>query len=310
MITNHNNGRVAVPGLTKQAGEIAKLTLVKAGLIGVFALWLVASMTQFVLLVTDHQAATDPLESPQETIAVQINSRPDVDISILLEAPLFDEVVAASVEPLQPEPEKEKPLVETQLNLTLKGLFTATEPELGQAIIANGSKENLYQADEEIKGLNNVKLLAVYEDRITLDNRGNREVLYLYAPGERLQSTASTSSNVVDNKVATPEIVITATDKQSIKKLNEIMRVVRERDKTTGNMLGFRVLPGRDREGFSRSGLKVNDVITSIDGDQLTDLKTAMTIYRNKRDATQVSLIIQRDGGEISLDIDLTELNI
>jgi len=75
-------------------------------------------------------------------------------------------------------------------------------------------------------------------------------------------------------------------------------------------MLGFRVLPGRDRESFEKSGLKVNDIITAIDGEQLNDLRSAMAVYRSKRNATQVSLSIKRDGSPVIVDIDLSSLDI
>ena len=60
----------------------------------------------------------------------------------------------------------------------------------------------------------------------------------------------------------------------------------------------------------SQSITFTNDVITSIDGDQLTDLRTAMSIYRDKRNAARVSLILRRQEKEMSLDIDLAELSI
>ncbi len=283
------------------------LLIAKVVLAALLIAWLAHSLVQLI----------DIIQPPSENLAQKTTSKPldpiaeteaSFDIEALKSIALFGEVVD-SPEPLEAPPEKkEEPVVETKLNLTLKGLFTSGDSEVGHAIIANGRKDQLYRVNEEIDGLSNVKLQAVYGDRVTLDNRGKAEVLYLYPEGERLAPPQSSPSSPAVSDVLVGDSGVDS--KVKPKRLNEIMRVVRERDKSTGDMLGFRVSPGRDREGFEKSGLQVNDVITAIDGDKLTDLRTAMSIYRNKREATQVSLLIRRDGSEISLDIDLAELNI
>jgi general secretion pathway protein C len=301
-------------GLIQQSGDVSVLLLAKATLAIACIVWIGHSSVQLVEMLT---AKPKPAVTNSVIPAATTNTSPPIDINALKSLPLFGEVSAAPVEPLvqaeDPEP-KEETLEETRLNLVLKGLFTSDDEESGRAIVANGRQEALYQVGDEIQGLSNVMLSAVFFDRIKLDNRGKAEVLYLYPESESLANSAGKSSSTVSSPNISDqidrEISFDTTNRRPAKKLSEIMRVVRERDKTTGNMLGFRVLPGRDRESFTKSGLKVNDVITSIDGDALTDLRTAMSIYRDKREATQVSLLIRRDGNDISLDIDLVELNI
>jgi general secretion pathway protein C len=238
--------------------------------------------------------------------------REPVDIAALVAIPLFGEQNLAPVV-LEPAVEKQEELEETKLNLVLKGLFTSNSAAIGRAIIANGRDEELYQVGDDIEGLSQVSLTAVLDDRIRLNNRGKSEVLYLYPEGERISSVAGGSESSVspflDPMASNDESVngVSGSDGQT-KKLSQIIRVVRERDKETGNMIGFRVLPGRDRGGFDKSGLQANDIITSIDGDKLNDLRSAMSIYRNKRDASQVSLMINRQGSEVIVDIDLAAL--
>lgn len=315
MMLNHNKG------LKQQGGAVQALFLIKAVVTIVLVAWIAHSSLQLARMLTSEPEipVSTPLSSSATPSANQ-NTAPTVDINALKTLPLFGEIVPVVAETIDHEAveAEEEVLVETQLNLVLKGLFTSANDQDGRAIVANGRKEHLYQIGEKIEGLSNVKLLAVFTDRIKLDNRGNAEVLYLYPDGEKSTTTPPSRSPALNRQRTRisndddddDEGLVFDNDGENTKKLNEIIRVVRERDKTTGNMLGFRVLPGRDRESFNRSGLKVNDVITSIDGDALTDLRTAMTIYRNKREATQVSLLISRDGSEISLDIDLAELSI
>ncbi|MFT5116997.1 MAG: general secretion pathway protein C [Kiritimatiellia bacterium] len=311
MLSHHSKG------LKWQLGNTSLLLLIKIMIAVLLVAWLANSMLQLVQM---SSPATEVVlaEEAQVNNSDDVPPRPPVDMAALKAIPLFGELVVNQA-PLEVEPEQqEEDIVETTLNVVLKGLFTSTNSELGQAIISKGNKDQLYQVGESIEGLSKVKLLEVFADRVKLDNRGTAEVLYLYAEGERLVSSngggdlANQNSSFVENEInqAKGTEWNYSLPAKKTKKLNEIMRVVRERDKATGEMLGFRVLPGRDRESFERSGLQVNDVITSIDGDKLTDLRSAMSIYRNKREATQVSLLISRDGSVISLDINLNELSL
>jgi general secretion pathway protein C len=311
MLSHHSKG------LKWQLGNTSLLLLIKIMIAVLLVAWLANSMLQLVQM---SSPATEAVlaEEAQVNNSDDVPPRPPVDMAALKAIPLFGELVVNQA-PLEVEPEQqEEDIVETTLNVVLKGLFTSTNSELGQAIISKGNKDQLYQVGESIEGLSKVKLLEVFADRVKLDNRGTAEVLYLYAEGERLVSSngggdlANQNSSFVENEInqAKGTEWNDSLPAKKTKKLNEIMRVVRERDKATGEMLGFRVLPGRDRESFERSGLQVNDVITSIDGDKLTDLRSAMSIYRNKREATQVSLLISRDGSVISLDINLNELSL
>jgi general secretion pathway protein C len=300
--------------MTKSTGEVSLVLLLHLG-IGILLLaWCAHSAWQLTEALQRSPVEGSIVTSSRSNAPNNDTPRELVDIAELKSIPLFgiEDVVFVAAAPVE---DKEEELEETKLNLLLKGLFTSSNKESGQAIIANGRDDNLYQVGDEIEGLSKVSLLAVFADRVKLSNRGKAEVLYLYPEGERItSSTGNQPSSFLDSSGSEQESLqyseFNGTDDgaPTIKKLSQIIRVVRERDKSTGDMLGFRVLPGRDRAGFDKSGLQTNDIITAIDGDKLTDLRSAMTIYRNKRDASQVSLMVNRQGSEVSIDIDLSIL--
>jgi len=303
--------------LTMCAGEVSLTLLLHLGLGALLLAWCAHSTWQLVDVLQASPVTSQNVVSRQTSSASDNDaSRESVDISALKAISLFgvEEVTPVVIAPVE---EKIENLEETKLNLVLKGLFTSNNKNNGQAIIANGRDDNLYQVGDEIEGLSKVSLLEVFADRVKLSNRGKAEVLYLYPEGERISDSQGADTSFFIDSSTDPEQLGYSEQEQlesvddnapQIKKLSQIIRVVRERDKSTGDMLGFRVLPGRDRAGFDQSGLQINDVITAIDGDKLTDLRSAMTIYRNKRDATQVSLMINRQGSEMSVDIDLSVL--
>jgi general secretion pathway protein C len=297
--------------ITTCAGEVSLILLLHLSIGALLLAWCAHSAWQLASVLQLSPAEGSFLANSVSSNGPNNNApRESIDITALKAIPLFgvEDVAPVAVAPIE---EKQQELEETKLNLLLKGLFTSNNKDSGQAIIANGRDDNLYQVGDEIGGLSKVSLLEVFADRVKLNNRGKAEILYLYPEGERINSPASAPGSQASaflEPVDSERQRLLNEDSPKIKKLSQIIRVVRERDKSTGDMLGFRVLPGRDRAGFDKSGLQTNDIITAIDGDKLTDLRSAMTIYRNKRDASQVSLMVSRQGSEISVDIDLSLL--
>ncbi|MFT7387362.1 MAG: general secretion pathway protein C [Candidatus Endobugula sp.] len=294
------------------------LLLLYLGVGALFLAWGTYSAMQLFDVLDSSKAPLISGAAVQQSAPPSRFARDSVDISALKGIPLFGEAdVALAI--IAPVEKKEEIVEETKLNLVLKGLFTADIKGQGQAIIASGRDDQLYHEGEELEGLSDVSLLEVFSDRVKLSNRGKAEVLFLYPESERISSrpTHAAGSNsqfieadeggALENMMVNTDDIL-SNDRPQGKKLNEIIRVVRERNQSTGDMLGFRVLPGRDRESFEASGLQINDIITSIDGEKLTDLRSAMTIYRDKRDVSRVSLMVNRAGTELSIDIDLNAL--
>ncbi len=95
---------------------------------------------------------------------------------------------------------------ETKLNIQLKGVFPASSPDQGMAIIASsGQADGLYQAGETI--LRGVTLMAVYGDHIILLRSGIKEVLYfeqneetsLFGSTDEAQVLTGTQEQTIQN---------------------------------------------------------------------------------------------------------------
>ena len=70
----------------------------------------------------------------------------------------------------------------TMLQLSLKGLYSGEEPELGSAIIAMpGKKDRVYSVGDKLPG--GAILAGVYSDRVVLDRNDELEVLKLGQKG-------------------------------------------------------------------------------------------------------------------------------
>jgi general secretion pathway protein C len=75
-----------------------------------------------------------------------------------------------------------------------------------------------------------------------------------------------------------------------------------------GQLRGYRVYPGRNREQFIQLGLQPGDLITEINGMALNNPAQAMEIFRSMADTTEVSVTIEREGQSQSLNLDTSEL--
>jgi len=249
--------------------------------------------------------------SPFATPANPAYSPPSVNIDQLKTLALFGNIEKSANELATKAPTVQEKVEETRLQLKLMGSFANTTQQGAYAIIANGNKQSLYRVNEEIDGLSGVKLIAVYTEKVVLDNRGKQEALYMYPEGEAISSPAPSpkARGAQPTAARDPVRSIASLDgKQRLEKISDVIRFTRKT--SAGKMIGFRVLPGRNRAAFEQTGLQLNDVVTSIDGQPLDNLRAANKIYQEKRNAVQASLSVLRGDEQLTIDIDLNNINV
>lgn len=298
---------------TRQGGAASPLLLVKGLLVILLLAWMAVSLSGVFwrLLPQPELKPVDISSNVGQFAPAQSALAPPVDIASLKNVPLFGkEIEPAPVEAVV-EVEKED-LEATKLNLELVGSFANEDQKRAYAIIANGKKQELYRVSEEITGLSNVKLVNVAADKVIINNRGRQEALYMYPEGKPISSGVSVSSDQLSSPVAAPvrntSALANLNPNQRLEKISDAIRFSRKTQ--DGQMLGFRVLPGRNRAAFEQTGLKLNDVVTAIDGQALDNLRAANQIYQEKRNATQASLTVLRGEEELTIDVDLNNINV
>ena len=72
-----------------------------------------------------------------------------------------------------------------------------------------------------------------------------------------------------------------------------------------GELVGYRLSPGKDPALFKQMGLMNNDLAIAINGYQLNDLKQAMSAINELRNSTDASITIERDGEQIDVQFSL-----
>jgi general secretion pathway protein C len=190
---------------------------------------------------------------------------------------------------------------ETKLNLILRGLLHSADPQLARAIIAAGADEAQYGVGARLPG--NAELAAIHADRVILLHRGRHETLRL--PRDKLDATVATAPGTPASPPVRAERMDLAQLRESAlrdpTKLGEIIRV--DPALEDGDLIGYRVGPGPNRQAFDQLGLRAGDVVIALNGVVLDDAGKALDALNKLRDADQVSLTLLRDGSEEELTL-------
>jgi len=200
----------------------------------------------------------------------------------------------------------------TRLNLTLHGVFVEEDPEKGAAIIGtSGNAQKYYQAGAVV--MNGVKLQGVFTDRVVLLHNGQSEVLRfpkVSSSGSKSVAALPASSIATRSTMrGTPTVGAASLgeyreifQKEPLKVFEHVRFVpVRSRD----GLMGYRVLPQKNRELYNRLGIRPSDLVTSVNGVDLTNDREAMKLIEMLKEATSIQVEIVRNGQPQSLSFNL-----
>ncbi|BDX04600.1 type II secretion system protein GspC [Planctobacterium marinum] len=209
---------------------------------------------------------------------------------------------------------------ETNLNLTLSGLVASTAEQEGAAIIENRGEQNTYGIGEKIDGTRAV-VKEVFPDRIIIDNSGRMETLML--DGHDFTSVKAITPGA--NNIIKPAVVNGPQDRmrKPVPTLTEDTRaaamalraspakftdfIAIQPHRENGEIAGYKVNPGKDPTLFKQAGLQANDILTEINGLDLTDIQQSMEAMKMLRTAEYLEITLSRDGSQTTLSLELPD---
>jgi general secretion pathway protein C len=288
----------------------------------IVVVWLLILLGQIALLLFKGVAPnvvelenTGSLESASSASAAI-----DVDINKLQSFNLFGVVgeLPVIVEAAPIENDALLNAEKTKLKLTLEGIVNGPTQADSVAVIVYQGKQDQYYVDDKLPVGGNVTLAQVLIDRVIIDNAGSYESLWLYDEDKNQQAvttstrrkvTTTAKSNVTDMR-ADANATNLAKDYrdrlyQNPASLAEVLRI--QPAQKDGEMLGYRVSAGRDKQQFADLGFKTNDVVTSINGITLDEPSKALEIYKLMRSAKEATFTIDRNGESVDILVALDE---
>jgi general secretion pathway protein C len=260
-------------------------------------------------IIPEPQLSATPTVSRAPVISSP-SGKSGVNIAKIQQLNLFGNAAAKPAEPVAEVTDAP----ETRLNLTLTGVVASSEQEAGTAIIENRGSQAVYGLGDKIEGTN-ATLQKVYNDRVIIKNGVRNETLMLDgidydeanrrremqarqrpAPKQEEEDRSQLSEEALEATAALRERPASFTDFISISPKTE-----------EGQLIGYQVSPGKEPELFKSAGLQAGDVITQINGLDLTDLQQSQEALSELRNAQNIELTIIRDGSLTTLYLDLPE---
>lgn len=191
---------------------------------------------------------------------------------------------------------------DTRLNLTLLGILSGRGERDSRALIASDSGEKPYRIGDDIA--RGVTLQAIFPDRVILLRNGKAETLRL----NKDQPSKASVGPAIERAAASSGVGATLSEVrdqllQDPSKASEYIRV--QPASQNGQLRGYRLYPGRDRELFNNVGLRPGDVVTAVNGIELDNAQKALQMLNDLSQASNFALTIDRGGQVQTVNVSL-----
>lgn len=264
-------------------------------------------IAKIIWLLIPGPAVGDPVALPGSAAAGR-SSIAGTDVQAIASTHMFGvaDQQSADAAPVIAEDDN---LVDTRLtNLSLKGTVASAIPEFSVAVIADGNQDEKVYAIGDAIG-SNVKLHAVYADRVVLNENGALTNLKLPREFTASRSTpARRTTTNVRQATSSDSSSIQQVLSQNLTRLSDVIRPTPYF--VNGQQSGYRVYPGRNRQQFASLGLRPGDLIKDIDGQSLTDPTQAMQIFQALGTSDQVTVTVERNGQPETIILKTSQLDM
>ncbi|BBO87463.1 type II secretion system protein GspC [Desulfosarcina ovata] len=209
----------------------------------------------------------------------------------------------------QPSAESTQPLEETQLNLKLWGTVSG-DVDGDYAVIEDvkAREQNLYRVGDAIQ---TATVKAIHREKVILSVNGKDEMLQMQeletdraaaSPGRLPGRTGLSSPS--SGAVRTQRISLRrAYIDQAMTDMASLMTQVQIQPHMENGMpAGLALSSIKPNSIFRRMGLRNGDVITGVDGREISAVDDALRLVDNLKSASQVSLQLKRRGREKNIE--------
>lgn len=203
---------------------------------------------------------------------------------------------------------------ETRLSLTLSAAVASDDLDAAAAVIENKGTQETYGIGDKIAGTN-ATLEQVLVDRVLIKQSGRMETLMLDGFDYKKISTDGPNQQVraIEPQLTAPSKPAKVVDMRKNKelsrqasslkadisknpgKITDYLKISPKRNR--GNIVGYRLMPGKNPEFFKNSGLKSGDIAIQMNGYDLTLPSEAAQAMMALRQEHEVSLLVDRKDG-------------
>ena len=256
------------------------------------ATWVLALAlgVQAAFIVTDL-AGTG--RKPAAAVAAAPTRTQPLDVAAITGAHLFGSAPAATQTEIGP----------SNVPLVLTGTIAGNDPQNGLAILGPTAQAvKVYAVGDMLPG--NVKLHAVYTDRVVIDRDGQLESLALPHQANASNAPPPSAASFQSENPALERMRRMMTEQPNL--IGDVIRASPVIDH--GHMNGFRIYPGRDRAAFTRLGLHPADQVTAVNGTPLDDRDRSEQILKTLSSSSEAHVTIIRNGAQQELTLNIAQV--
>jgi len=198
-----------------------------------------------------------------------------------------------------------KPVRETQLDLTLKGVLAQQDSDRKLALIGQeGREEKVYRLGDTVQG---AKIVRIESRQVILRRNGVTEALKLEGKelkGEssRLGSRPARAGDGIQRTGKHKRLVGKETLNRQLNNLPKLLRQAKAVPHTrNGKKAGFRVVNIQKGSVFEDLGIREGDVIQSVNGTPIRTPRQALTAYRALKSSDSFRVDVLREGQPVTL---------
>ncbi len=276
-------------------GDLRASVLARAPQVVTFilALALAAQLAFIVVAMTSRTRQAAPPSAAAAPVA-------QLDIGGLVNAHLFGNAAAPPSGDAANAPPSSMPLV-------LAGVLATEDPKQGMAIIGESAQAaKVVAVGQQVPG--GAQLHSVYSDRVIIDRAGALESVYL---------PRRTGGPVAMASAPPPPLPAGDSNEAALERMRKLVsddpglisQVMRPQPVFAGGeMKGFRVYPGANRQAFARMGLRPGDMVTAINGTPLNDKDRAQEIFGTLATSTEARVTLMRNGRQQELVLNIAQI--
>ena len=286
-----------------------KINLLAVAVLAVFLLSYAAELTWRLWPQPIASSRFENISSSQSVSLENSNSR--LNLADIKRLNLFGDFNAG---PIEEKEVTDAPV--TRLNLTLTGVVASSVKDQGAAIIENRNQQQTYGIGEKIEGTS-VSLKEVYADRVIIKNGSSNETLMLDGVDYKKNTNQLSQTPLANPQPSDqgPEELRQTLSNEAIQAGRELQDqpasfidyIAVSPHRPDGELLGYRVSPGKKPTLFKAAGLKSGDVITDINGLDLTDMQEALEAMNMLKELQSLQMSVQREDELITIYLDLPQ---
>ncbi len=220
----------------------------------------------------------------------------------------YDTIVRRDVFNLTPQPASAPaPVVSESLPIKLLGTSLLTLAKPFVIIQDANSNQALYRLGDEIPGAG--KLVEIRKDSAVIDHQGRRVMIEM--PHEPIGVPATTGRRTIEHPTgqgvrqvgANQYVVQRTTVDQSLQNMAQLFTEIRAIPNIqNGTSNGFALSEIQPGSIFQQIGLRDGDVLTSVEGQSVSDPAKAMQLLNGLSNRQSISLSVLRDGRPLSFE--------